>query len=97
MGKRLSSQEKYLESLEMFKKVAPDYGDIRRTIAHLKRRMNQRAEEHYRKGVKFFVNDKLKQAIKEWEQELTLNPHHKKAESDLKNTRNLLERLEKIG
>jgi regulator of sirC expression with transglutaminase-like and TPR domain len=46
---------------------------------------NRLAEVHYNTGVKYFVNDQLEKAIREWEQTLTLNPNHPKAHKDIEN------------
>ncbi|MBN2468625.1 MAG: tetratricopeptide repeat protein, partial [Deltaproteobacteria bacterium] len=96
MGTLLTYKQKYSEALNMYNKVAPDYHDVQKTIADLQEIMVQEAEEHYRMGVKFFVNDKFAEAIEEWEKALALNPDHKKAKSDVESTRSLLERLENL-
>jgi len=96
MGKRLRYQGKYSESLKMFGKVTPGYRDVQKVIAGVKRTMHKEAEEHYRRGVKFFVNEQLEKAVKEWEITLTLNPDHKKARANIEKTNNLLEKLKTV-
>ena len=96
MGKELMRQGKHRESLEMFNNVAPDYKDVQKVKADVKRTMEKEAEEHYRRGVKYFVNEQLERAIKEWEKTLVLNPDHEKARANIDKSRNLLEKLKNV-
>ena len=96
MGKELRRQGKYRESLEMFNNVAPGYKDVQKVKAGVKRTMGKEAEGHYRRGVKYFVNEQLERAIKEWEKTLVLNPDHKKARANIDKTRNLIEKLKTV-
>ena len=96
MGEALMRQGKYRESLEVLNNVAPEYKDVQQVIASVKRAMEEEAEEHYRRGVKYFVNEELEKAVKEWEMTLILNPDHKKAEADIERTYNLLEKLKTV-
>jgi tetratricopeptide (TPR) repeat protein len=95
-GKRLSLQKKYLEALDAFKKVQRGYSDVETVTAALNSLIDMQAEEHYRKGVQYFVNEELAKAIAEWEQALTLNPSHEKAKEDIENARNLLKKLREV-
>ncbi len=96
LGKRLALKRKYPESLEMFRKVDPEYKDVKEAIFDAKANIAKQAELHYRKGVKFFLNEDLENAVTEWGKTLTLYPDHKKAKRDIENARRLLEKLEKI-
>lgn len=96
LGKRLALKRKYPESLEMFRKVDPEYEDIKETIFDAKANIAKQAELHYRKGVKSFLNEDLENAVMEWGKTLTLYPDHKKAKRDIENARRLLEKLETI-
>jgi hypothetical protein len=51
---------------------------------------------HYDKGLSYFENEKLADAIREWELVYTLDPNYKDVDRNLKKARTLLERLEKI-
>lgn len=96
MGSRLRRQGKYPESLEMFNRVSPDYKDVQKVIAGVKRTMEKEAQKHYRMGVKYFVNEQLEEAVKEWEITLRLNPAHKEARANIEKTYNLLEKLKNV-
>jgi nucleoid-associated protein YgaU len=49
-----------------------------------------RAEEHYRKGVNYFLAEDLQGAIREWEETLRLDPEHPNAKKDIEKARSLL-------
>ena len=93
MGTMLSQQEKYQEALAMFNRVDTGYKDVKNNIAVVKKKL---AETHYIKGVKYFVDEKLDNAIKEWETTLTLDPNHPKAKTDMENARSLLQKLKAV-
>ncbi len=96
LGKELAVQKKYQESLKMLCKTDPAYKDVKTIIAGLKKFLKKRAESHYKRGVEYFVNDKLKAAIKEWKKTLALDPDNKDAKKDIENAKSLLEKLKKV-
>ena len=48
------------------------------------------AEEHYRKGVGFFIAEDMQLAIKEWEETLMLDPEHPNARRNIEKARKFL-------
>jgi len=92
-GKQLSEEGKYDEALKAFRRIDPGYKDVNLQLA---RNRKQLAEVHYKKGVKFFIDEEIEKAIQEWENTLSLEPNHPKAKKDIENGRNLLQKLEKI-
>ena len=50
----------------------------------------------YNKGVVFYDNQQLAEAINEWEPVYNLDPGYKEVERNLRKARNLMEKLEKI-
>ncbi len=96
LGKRWALKRKYPESLEMFRHVDPGYKGIKEAIFDAEANIAKQAELHYRKGVKFFLNEDLENAVTEWGKTLALYPDHKKAKRDIENARMLLKKLEKI-
>lgn len=93
MGKVLHQQKKYGEALEQFDHVEPGYRDVSELIASTK---GQLAEAHYVLGIRYYTEEKLDQAIREWEETLRLNPRHPKARGDIENTAKLLQKLKEI-
>lgn len=90
LGMTTSEEKRYKEALAHFKKVDQNYRNARELRAATERQL---AEVHYLDGVRLFVNEKLEEAIREWEAALALNPDHPKARKDIENAQNLLKRL----
>ena len=56
----------------------------------------EKAEELYNAGVRFFINQKLDEAILSWEQTLALYPEHPKAAKDIAKARGLQQKLKEL-
>jgi len=95
-GKSLLIRKKYAEALNVLKSADPGYECVGKTLFSVKKVMKKQAEIHYLQGVKYFLNEELQSAIKEWETTLILDPEHKKAKKDIENARSLLEKLKKV-
>lgn len=96
LGIKMERSNNPVEALRMFKKVNPEYLDVKKRIISLKVFLKERAEEHYLKGLKYFVEEDIERAIEEWNQTLYLDPEHEKAKKDLKKAKGLLEKLKKV-
>jgi tetratricopeptide (TPR) repeat protein len=96
LAEKQVAEEKFSEALETYRKIDPARRDVKKGIAGLEKKKIEKAEEHYIKGVKLSVDQKLEAAIAEWEITLTLNPGHQKAPRDIQKTRALLEKLKGI-
>lgn len=92
-GKLFIQRKKYRQALEIFDHVDSGYKDVRESIAFAKKQL---AGEHYLRGVKYFTDEELDKAIKEWEVTLALDPNHPKAKKDIDNARTLLQKLKEI-
>ena len=53
-------------------------------------------DSHYNKGVVYYGNQQLTEAISEWEQVYNLDPGYKEVEQNLNKARDLMNKLEKI-
>jgi tetratricopeptide (TPR) repeat protein len=93
MGKAFVQGKRYKDALEVFSKADPKYRDIRDSIASVKKQL---ANVHYLKGVKYYTDDELDRAIKEWEETLAFEPGHANAKKDIEKARSLLKRLKEI-
>lgn len=94
LGKKLFNEKKYVEALEIYQKVDSGMPGISEAIADVKKRLKKKAEDHYKNGVKYYLNEELKLAIKEWEKALKLDSNHPKAAKDIEKARDLLNKLE---
>jgi len=95
-GKSLFYREHYLEAQTTIGFVDPEFIPTREVLAEIKTKLEKQAETHYLKGVKYFINEELENAILEWETVIKLNPAHEKARSDIQNANQLLEKLKTI-
>ena len=93
MGKSLIQRKKYQEALDTLVRLDSGYKDVSGSISFAKKQL---AGEHYLKGVKYFTDEELEKAIKEWETTLSLDPNHPKAKNDIENARNLLQKLKDL-
>jgi tetratricopeptide (TPR) repeat protein len=93
MGRSLIQGKKYKEALDVFDRLDSGYKDVKESVALAKKQL---AGEHYLRGVKYFTDEELDKAIKEWETTLTLDPNHPKAKKDIENARALLQKLKEI-
>ena len=95
-GKSLLIRKKFAEALKILDKADPADDCTKKIRLGVKKAIKQQAEQHYISGVKHFLNEELQSAIKEWEKTLKLNPGHEKAKKNIKNAKNLLEKLKKV-
>jgi tetratricopeptide (TPR) repeat protein len=95
-GKDLLIQKKFDEALRLLDKADPADACVEKIRFAVKKTKTQQAEAYYIQGVKYFLNEELEKAIKEWEKTLELNPGHDKAKKNIKNARRLLEKLKKV-
>jgi len=93
LGKIASTAKKYSEALKYFSRVNTGYRDVKNVIITTQ---NLLAEVYYNTGVKYYVNDKIEQAIREWNETLALNPKHPRVSKDIENAQNLLKKLQKL-
>lgn len=86
---------KYVEARACFAMVLKEDAGNAEASSYIKRMLSD-AEVHYRNGVKFFINEKMDQAIAEWQQTLALNPDHAEAKRDMEKAQDILKKLKQI-
>ncbi len=94
LAQKLYKEKKDLEALAAVKKIRQK--EARPFMEKIMARIHDRAESHYRNGVKFFINEELKNAISQWEMTLKLVPDHVMAKENIKITRRLLQKIKDI-
>ena len=92
-GKLFIQKKRYEQALKAFDRVDSGYKDVKESIVFAKKQL---AGDHYVRGVKYFTDEELDKAIKEWEATLALDPNHPKAKKDIDNARMLLQKLKEI-
>lgn len=83
----------YKAAISMARKVR-DYDVTNKSALQFFDQLEEEAEKHYRMGVNSFINENIKDSIREWEITLLLNPEHEKAQINIEKARNLLIKLE---
>jgi len=96
-GRSLLIRKKYDEALKILGDLDPANDCANKIRSAAQKAINVQAESHYLNGVKYFLNEDLQNAIKEWEKTLELNPSHEKAKINIKNAKSLLEKLKKVN
>ena len=80
-----------IQSLTMLTRMQPDYEDA---PTLLKQARTRTIEQHYTQGVRFYREEKLKEAIAEWRVVLEMDPNHANARRNIDQAEKLLKGLE---
>ncbi|HEY7204057.1 MAG TPA: LysM peptidoglycan-binding domain-containing protein [Methylomirabilota bacterium] len=80
-----------MQSLTLLTRMQPDYEDAG---ALLKQARTRSIEQHYTQGVRFYREEKLKEAIAEWRVVLEMDPNHANARRNIDQAEKLLKGLE---
>jgi tetratricopeptide (TPR) repeat protein len=70
--------------------------DCQKCTAYIAQSEESFKDTHYNKGMGYFGNQQLAEAIDEWEQVYNLDPGYKDVEQNLNKAKDLMEKLEKI-
>jgi tetratricopeptide (TPR) repeat protein len=80
-----------IQSLTQLTRLQPDYEDAPALIKQARTRI---VEQHYTQGVRFYREEKLKEAIAEWRVVLEMDPSHTNARRNIDQAEKLLRGLE---
>jgi tetratricopeptide (TPR) repeat protein len=97
LGKQLLEQNLEVEAIDALSHLDQGYQDTGLLLNRARSRRNARAENHYREGVRFFLDEDLALAVAAWEKTLYFNPEHPKARQDMENAVRILEKLHGLG
>ena len=97
MGQAFYKSRQYVAARDALSRVPPAYKDTKLILASVQLIIDQQVDAHYKKGVKYFINEELVNAIAEWEKVLILDPDHLKAAEDIDNARQLLNKIKDIN
>jgi tetratricopeptide (TPR) repeat protein len=84
------------EALKRFTMVNGNYEKTLDYIRRIRNQLHVMADYHYKKGVRYFVDEKLEKAIAEWKTTLRLNPEDARAQADLEKALTMLKNLNGI-
>jgi tetratricopeptide (TPR) repeat protein len=86
----------YPQAIKAFETSRQYNSDCERCEPYIKKSEESFKDLHYRKGVSFFGEEKLAEAIDEWELVYKMDPDYKDVDKNIKKARNLMKRLEEI-
>lgn len=95
-GVAYMGKENYGEALKMFERLRRIQPDFKRLPHYIQTAREKSAEQHYLAGIRHYKEQKLQEAIEEWNQALALNPKLESAKRHQEQARRLLKRLEEI-
>jgi len=95
-GISLFEKGEYKESLRMFSNLRPDFEKAGEYLKKVRAGLKKMGEEYYKNGLKLFREQKLNQAIEQWNMALEIEPGHKKAKEYIEKAKNLLKSLEQL-
>jgi tetratricopeptide (TPR) repeat protein len=93
-GKSQFDQKQYDESyrtLTLLAKAQPNYEDSARLLQQARARA---VDQHYSQGIKLYRDEKLREAIREWQVVLEFDPNHANAKRNIEQAERLLKGLE---
>lgn len=94
LGKSQYDQKNYdaaYRNLTELAKLAPSYEDSSTLIQDSRRRL---IDQHYSQGIRYYREEKLREAIAEWRLVLDLDPQHMNARRNIEQSEKLLKGLE---
>jgi tetratricopeptide (TPR) repeat protein len=80
-----------IQSLNQLARLQPDYEDAPSLLRQARTRI---IEQHYTQGVRFYREEKLKEAIAEWRVVLEMDPSNANARRNIDQAEKLLRGLE---
>jgi tetratricopeptide (TPR) repeat protein len=90
------AKEDYLTGRDEFKAALQYNEDCEKCGEYIKKCETTYMDIHYNRGLSYFSDEKLAEAVHEWELVYEIDPEYKEVDSNLKKSRKLLERLESI-
>jgi tetratricopeptide (TPR) repeat protein len=96
LGVKSFEQKSYLQAVENFKASLTYNRSCDKCADYIRKSEDTFKEEHYNTGLAFFQNEKLADAIREWELVNALDPAYKDVSKNLQKAKTLQERLDTI-
>jgi tetratricopeptide (TPR) repeat protein len=96
LGVKSFEQKSYLQAAENFKAALAYNQTCDKCADYIRKSEDTYKEQHYHDGLSHFQNEKLADAIREWQLVYALDPDYKDVSRNLQKARTLQERLEAI-
>ena len=95
-GVALFGKEDYLAAKKNFETSFSYNKDCQKCQDYIKKSDEIYMETHYNRGLSYYGNQQLAEAVREWELVRAVDPNYKEVEKDIQKAKTLLERLENI-
>ena len=95
-GEVLFNHAEYLEARTQFQKALSFDKDWTACKEYVKRSEDAYKEVHYLKGIQYFEEEKLREAIAEWQGGDDMDPDHKQVQNYLLRAQKLLEKVQEL-
>jgi len=96
LAERLLERKDYLTAREAFLACLRVRGDCEKCHTSIRKAESLYMEEHYRKGMQYFNQQKLDQAIREWELVQAMDPEYKRVQDHIQKSRKILSKLKDL-
>ncbi len=93
---RLMEERDYLAARDKFKLSLHYNSDCAKCHNYIKQCEDTFKETHYRSGMRLFQEQRVQEALKEWELVSSLDPHYKRTPQLIDRARTILKKLEEI-
>jgi len=90
------NKQDYAQAITAFKTSQQFNSSCEKCETYIKQSEENFKDIHYRKGISYFGEEKLAEAISEWEQVYNMDPNYKDVDKNISKARTLLQRLEEI-
>jgi tetratricopeptide (TPR) repeat protein len=95
-GIALFKKEDYLAAKKNFETSLSYNKDCEKCHDYIKKSVEIYMETHYNRGLSYYGNQHLAEAVREWELVCAMDPKYKDVEKEIQKAKTLLERLENI-
>lgn len=86
----------YLSARDHFRESLRYNEDCEGCLRNIKKSENLYKEDHYKKGMQYYGNEQLRNALREWELVMTMDPNYKKVDYLINKAKMILKKLEEI-
>ena len=77
-------------------KKEPNHAQAISMLAQTLKRIEVQVDDYFNRGIKFFTEEKYRQAIAEWDKALTINPDHQGAREYRRRAQERMDALNKM-
>jgi tetratricopeptide (TPR) repeat protein len=96
IAQNLFKQQDYLKAREQFQATLRYNNKCQECHSYIKKSEILYKDYHYKKGMKYYGNEQLVEAIEEWELVIALDPKYKRVDYLINKAHTILEKLEEI-